>query len=198
MGEGGAILINNPAYIERAEILREKGTNRSRFFRGQVDKYTWVDKGDSFLPSELNAAYLWAQLLRADEITENRMNIWKAYRQVFEPLADSGRIELQLIPECCAHNAHMFYLKLRDLEDRTAFINWMKERGITCVFHYVPLHSAPAGLRFGRFTGPDEYTTKESDRLVRLPLYYGMEQADLDAVIQSAMAYFENTGERRK
>lgn len=196
MGEGGAILINNPAYIERAEILREKGTNRSRFFRGQVDKYTWVDKGDSFLPSELNAAYLWAQLLRADEITENRMNIWKAYRQVFEPLADSGRIELQLIPECCVHNAHMFYLKLRDLEDRTAFINWMKERGITCVFHYVPLHSAPAGLRFGRFTGPDEYTTKESDRLVRLPLYYGMEQADLDAVIQSAMAYFENTGER--
>ena len=191
MGEGGALVINNPRYNDRAEILREKGTNRSRFFRGQVDKYTWVDKGDSFLPSELNAAYLWAQLLRADEITKNRMDSWDAYLTAFLPLAESGRIELQTIPEGCVHNAHMFYLKCCDLDDRTRFISFMKQNGVGCVFHYVPLHSAPAGLRFGRFHGEDLYTTAESDRLVRLPLYYGLSDEDRRTVIDAALDYFE-------
>ena len=190
MGEGGALVINDPKFNDRAEILREKGTNRSRFFRGQVDKYTWVDIGDSYLPSELNAAYLWGQLLRADEITQNRMDTWNAYRVAFEPLAAQGRIELQSIPEGCEHNAHMFYIKCRDLEDRSAFISYMKQNGISCVFHYVPLHSAPAGLRFGRFNGEDIYTTAESDRLVRLPMYYGLTEEDRQKVIETALQYF--------
>ena len=191
MGEGGALVINNPKYNDRAEILREKGTNRARFFRGQVDKYTWVDRGDSYLPSEMNAAYLWAQLLRADEITQNRMDTWNAYYKAFKPFADAGRIELQIIPEECEHNAHMFYIKLKDLKDRTAFIAHMKIEHIGCVFHYVPLHSAPAGLKFGRFDGEDKYTTKESDRLVRLPMYYGMTEEDRKTVINWALQFFE-------
>ena len=154
MGEGGALVINNPAYNERAEILREKGTNRAKFFRGQVDKYTWVDFGDSYLPSELNAAYLWAQLLHADEINDNRMATW--------PLADAGRVELPTIPADCVHNAHMFYLKCRDLEERTALIRHLKANDILAVFHYIPLHSAPAGQKFGRFDGADVYTTASS------------------------------------
>lgn len=192
MGEGGALIINNPIYNERAEILREKGTNRARFLRGQVDKYTWVDRGDSYLPSEMNAAYLWAQLLRADEITENRMETWNAYYEALKPIEKSGRIEFQTIPKSCEHNAHMFYIKLKDLEDRTAFIAYMKEKGISCVFHYVPLHSAPAGRKFGKFDGVDEYTTKESDRLVRLPMYYGMTDEDRAYVIESALRFFAN------
>ncbi len=191
MGEGGAILINNPAYNDRAEILWEKGTNRSRFFRGQVDKYTWVDRGDSFLPSELNAAYLWAQLQHAELITENRMKTWNAYQEAFLPLAASRQVEVPFIPEHCGHNAHMFFLKLKDLGERTAFIDWMKEHDICCVFHYVPLHSSPAGLRFGRFSGDDLYTTTESDRLVRLPLYYGMTEMDFDRVIHHTIEFFE-------
>jgi len=151
MGEGGALVINNPAYNERAEILREKGTNRAKFFRGQVDKYTWVDFGDSYLPSELNAAYLWAQLLHADEINDNRMATWNAYHDAFRPLADAGRVELPTIPADCVHNAHMFYLKCRDLEERTALIRHLKANDILAVFHYIPLHSAPAGQKFGRF-----------------------------------------------
>lgn len=190
MGEGGALVINNPIYNERAEIIREKGTNRARFFRGQVDKYTWVDKGDSYLPSELNAAYLYAQLLKADEITENRMQTWNTYYQGLKAIADSGRIEFQNIPEECEHNAHMFYIKLRDLQDRTAFISHMKNAGIGCCFHYVPLHSSPAGIKFGRFSGEDTFTTKESDRLVRLPMYYNMTDADRKAVVDAALGYF--------
>ena len=193
MGEGGAILINNPQYNERAEILREKGTNRSRFFRGQVDKYTWVDKGDSFLPSELNAAYLWAQLQRADQITNDRMETWHAYQEAFLPFANSGRVELQIIPDNCEHNAHMFYLKLRNLEDRTAFIEWMKQHGVSCVFHYIPLHSSPAGLRFGRFSGIDMFTTRESERLVRLPLYYNMSRETTDDIIRLARTFLHDT-----
>lgn len=192
MGEGGALVINNSIYNERAEILREKGTNRARYFRGQVDKYTWVDRGDSYLPSEMNAAYLWAQLLRADDISESRMQTWNEYYKALKPYADAGRIELQTIPEGCEHNAHMFYIKLYDLDDRTAFIVYMKEKGINCVFHYVPLHSAPAGLKFGRFNGIDEYTTKESDRLVRLPLYYGMTDSDRTFVIENMLNYLES------
>ena len=195
MGEGGALIINNEAYNERAEILREKGTNRSKFFRGQVDKYTWVDFGDSYLPSELNAAYLWAQLEQADAINENRLATWNAYDEAFAPLKAQGKLELPVIPEGCVHNAHMYYLKLKNLQERTAFINYMKENDVHTVFHYVPLHSAPAGLKFGRFAGEDVYTTKESERLVRLPLYYGLEQEDLEKVIRLVYAFFAYEGE---
>ena len=190
MGEGGAVLINNPAYVERAEILREKGTNRARFFRGQVDKYTWVDIGDSFLPSELNAAYLWAQLEMADAINNDRLASWNAYRTAFDDLEAKGLVELPVIPEGCVHNAHMFYLKCRDLTERTALIRFLRERDILAVFHYVPLHSAPAGLRFGRFAGEDRYTTAESDRLVRLPLYYGLTEEDREKVIAAVRDFY--------
>ena len=191
MGEGGALLIRDEEHIEQAEIFREKGTNRSRFFRGQVDKYTWVDWGSSFLPSDMLAAYLWAQLREADRINEDRLATWHRYRDAFEPLAQSERIELQHIPAHCVHNAHMFYIKCRNLADRTAFIAHMRERDVQCVFHYVPLHSAPAGLRFGEFVGQDRFTTSESDRLVRLPMYYRLSQEDCDAVIQAALDYFK-------
>ena len=192
MGEGGALVINNPAYNEKAEILREKGTNRAKFFRGQVDKYTWVDFGDSYLPSELNAAYLWAQLEVADEINENRLATWNAYYEAFKPLEEKGYIELPTIPVGCVHNAHMFYIKLKDLEARTDFIEALKKDGVNCVFHYIPLHSAPAGHKFGRFDGEDEYTTRESERLVRLPLYYNLTLEDREHVIDSVKKYFEN------
>ena len=190
MGEGGAIVISNPAYVEQAEILREKGTNRSRFYRGQVDKYTWVDRGDSFLPSELNAAYLWAQLEVADEINNDRLKTWNRYFSELLPLQAEGLLELPVVPEGCVHNAHMFYIKLKDLEERTAFIRFMKENGIWCVFHYVPLHSAPAGLRYGRFSGEDVYTTKESDRLVRLPMYYRLAEQDLEKILDTIYLFF--------
>ncbi len=190
MGEGGAVLINNPAYNEKAEILREKGTNRAKFFRGQVDKYTWVDFGDSYLPSELNAAYLWAQLLKADEINENRLATWNYYNEAFKPLADKGVIEIPTIPDECVHNAHMYYIKLKDLNERSKFISYMKQNNIQCTFHYIPLHSAPAGLKFGRFDAVDAYTTKESERLVRLPMYYGMNKDDLEHVIKSVLSYW--------
>lgn len=190
MGEGGAILINNPDYNEKAEILREKGTNRAKFFRGQVDKYTWVDFGDSYLPSELNAAYLWAQLQRADEINNNRLATWRRYYDAFKPLEDKGVLSLPVITDGCEHNAHMFYVKLADLEQRTAFISYMKSNDVQCTFHYIPLHSAPAGLKFGRFDGNDDYTTKESERLVRLPMYYNIDADDLNRVINSVLNYF--------
>lgn len=191
MGEGGALLINNAAFIEKAEILREKGTNRAKFFRGQVDKYTWVDFGDSYLPSELNAAYLWAQLEAADAINADRLNTWNEYDKALRPLAERGLIECPAVPEGCVHNAHMYWIKLRTLSERTAFIDHMKENGVLTVFHYVPLHSAPAGLRFGRFDGEDKYTSADSDRLVRLPLYYGLTDADRAAVIGAAKSFFE-------
>ncbi len=192
MGEGGALLINNSAFIEKAEILREKGTNRAKFFRGQVDKYTWVDFGDSYLPSELNAAYLWAQLEAADAINADRLNTWNEYDKALRPLAERGLIECPAVPEGCVHNAHMYWIKLRTLSERTAFIDHMKENGVLTVFHYVPLHSAPAGLRFGRFDGEDKYTSADSDRLVRLPLYYGLTDADRAAVIDAVKSFFEN------
>jgi dTDP-4-amino-4,6-dideoxygalactose transaminase len=190
MGEGGAILINNHDYNEKAEILREKGTNRAQFYRGQVDKYTWIDFGDSYLPSELNAAYLWGQLLKADDINQNRINTWNSYYQAFKPLADEGLVELPTIPAGCEHNAHMFYLKFKNIEERTAFIAYMKEKGVLCVFHYIPLHSAPAGEKFGRFDGQDVYTTSESERLVRLPMYYGLTDADKAYVINCVLKYW--------
>ncbi|MBQ8951041.1 MAG: dTDP-4-amino-4,6-dideoxygalactose transaminase [Eubacterium sp.] len=190
MGEGGAIVINNPAYIEMAEILREKGTNRSKFYRGQVDKYTWVDFGDSYLPSEINAAYLWAQLEKADEINDNRMETWNYYNEALKPLKEKGLIELPTIPDYAEHNAHMYYIKLKNLDERSSFLQFMRDREIGCVFHYVPLHSAPAGRKFGRFHGEDTYTTVESDRLVRLPMYYGITDEDKETVIYSIKEYF--------
>lgn len=192
MGEGGCILIKDSAAIEEAEIIREKGTNRSKFFRGQIDKYTWVDKGSSYLPSDMNAAYLWAQLELADKINSDRMNSWKMYEQQLRPLQESGRIELPYIPKECEHNAHMFYLKTRDLEERTALIGHLKEDGISAVFHYIPLHTAPAGLKFGRFAGEDVYTTKESERLVRLPMYYGLDKEDLLKVTDSIYRFYRS------
>ncbi len=190
MGEGGAIVINNEEYIEKAEILREKGTNRSQFFRGQIAKYNWVDYGDSYLPSELNAAYLWGQLQVADEINENRLQTWYRYWNALQPHAEKGAFELPHIPEGCVHNAHMFYMKCRNLEERTQFIQHMKSQHIGCVFHYVPLHSAPAGLKFGRFNGEDRYTTTESDKLVRLPMYYGMTEEDCNTVIHGVKDFY--------
>lgn len=191
MGEGGALLINDETYIEKAEILREKGTDRSKFFRGQVDKYSWRDFGSSYLPSELNAAYLWAQLEIADEINNNRLDSWNRYYEALKPLADEGKIELQKHPEGTQHNAHMFYIKLSDLEERTRFIEYMKANDILTVFHYVPLHSAPAGLKYGRFAGEDVYTTAESDRLVRLPLYYKLDKNDQEKVIKTILDFWK-------
>lgn len=190
MGEGGAIVINNENYIEKAEILREKGTNRSQFFRGQVAKYNWVDFGDSYLQSDLNAAYLWAQLEQADKINNNRLKTWNTYYNALKPLADKGVLELPVVPEDCIHNAHMFYIKCKDLKTRQAFIEYMRKNDILCVFHYVPLHTAPAGKKFGRFCGVDEHTTSDSDRLVRLPLYYDIDKNDLKKVIEKILEFF--------
>jgi dTDP-4-amino-4,6-dideoxygalactose transaminase len=190
MGEGGAILLPDLQYRDQAEIYREKGTDRSRFFRGQVDKYTWRDYGSSYLPSDLNAAYLWAQLEAFDKIMEDRLATWNAYYEAFAPLRDEGKLELPVIPENCVHNAHMFYVKLRDIEERTAFLQHMKASGVLSVFHYIPLHSAPAGVKFGRFDGEDEYTTKESERIARLPLYYGLTEEDRSTVIEAVTAFF--------
>lgn len=191
MGEGGAILINDENYIEKAEVLREKGTNRSQFYRGQVAKYNWVDFGDSYLQSDLNAAYLWAQLEMADQINNDRLNTWHKYYDAFKNLEKAGKIVLPTVPEGCVHNAHMFYLKCEDLNTRQAFIAYMKKHGILCVFHYVPLHSAPAGIKFGRFSGEDKYTTSESDKLVRLPMYYGMKNDDIEKVIDKTLSFFK-------
>ena len=188
MGEGGAIVINHEEDIEQAEIIREKGTNRSKFWRGQIDKYTWVDYGSSYLPSELNAAYLWPQLEIADEINNARLNIWNKYYKELSGL--NGKTELPVIPEGCIHNAHMFYIKCKDLEERTSFISYMKENEVGCVFHYIPLHSAPAGIKFGSFFGKDVYTTKESERLVRLPLWYGLSCENQDKVISCVKKFF--------
>lgn len=190
MGEGGAIVINDPAYIERAEILREKGTNRSKFYRGEIDKYTWVDFGDSYLPSELNAAYLWAQLEKADEINTDRLRSWALYYEGLKPLADAGYIELPAVPAGCVHNAHMFYIKCQDLEKRSQLIAFLKCKGILSVFHYLPLHSSPAGLKNGRFHGEDVFTTKESDRLLRIPLYYRLSATEIITVIQAIQEFF--------
>lgn len=190
MGEGGALMINDPKYNERAEIIREKGTNRARFFRGQVDKYTWVDYGSSYLPSDMNAAYLWGELEVAAKINNNRLSTWTAYYDAFSGLASDGLIDLPTIPDACKHNAHMFYVKLKDLNQRTDFISFLRSKGVQASFHYVPLHSSPAGERFGRFSGIDEFTTRESDRLVRLPMYYGMDKEDRERVIGAVLDYF--------
>ncbi len=192
MGEGGALLIRDEAAVDKAEIMREKGTDRSRFLRGQVDKYTWVDMGSSYLPSDMNAAYLWAQLEMADEINNDRLASWNNYYEQLSDLAGEGRIELPVIPAECKHNAHMFYIKAKDLEERSALISYLKENGINAVFHYVPLHSAPAGRRFGRMHGEDKYTTVTYERLLRLPMYYGLESSDIDYVCETIRKFYRN------
>lgn len=189
MGEGGALLIKDPNMIEKAEIVREKGTNRSKFFRGQIDKYTWIDAGSSYLPSELNAAYLWAQLEKAQEIYDDRMSSWNTYYQGLKYLEEKGVLELPKVPEGCVHNAHMFYVKVSNIEERTKLIDFLKEKGVNAVFHYVPLHTAPAGMKYGEFRGEDVYTTRESERLTRLPLYYGLGK-DVEKVIDAVNQFY--------
>lgn len=190
MGEGGALLIRNPADLERAEIIREKGTNRSKFFRGQIDKYTWVDAGSSYLPSELNAAYLYAQMEEIDKIQSNRMMCWNKYYEELKTLQEVGKIDLPFIPEDCVHNAHMFYIKTQDLEERTGLISFLKDSGIGVVFHYIPLHSAPAGKKYGRFHGEDRFTTRESERLLRLPLYYGLTENEVYRICEKIREFY--------
>lgn len=190
MGEGGALLIRDSENIKRAEIIREKGTNRSQFFRGEIDKYTWMDAGSSYLPSELNAAYLWAQLEKADDIYQNRMNSWKLYYELLSDLKEKGLLELPIIPNGCIHNAHMFYIKTADLEERTRLINFLKDKEIRSVFHYIPLHSSPAGKRLGEFRGEDKYTTKESERLLRLPMYYGLQEQEIVKIVATIKMFY--------
>ncbi len=191
MGEGGALLIRDVGNIEKAEIIREKGTNRSKFFRGEIDKYSWVEQGSSYLPSELNAAYLWGQLEAAEIIYEDRMRSWDTYREQLSLLAERGCIELPVVPEHCVHNAHMFYIKTRDLEERTQLIQHLKGHEIGAVFHYIPLHSSEAGKRFGRFHGEDRYTTKESERLLRLPMYYGLDSDDIEKITDCVKQFYK-------
>lgn len=191
MGEGGAILINDKNKILDAEVIREKGTNRSQFYRGQVDKYTWQSYGSSYLPSELCAAYLYPQLLKFDEINENRLASWNMYYSLLKPLADQGKIELPTVPAECTHNAHMFYIKAKDLDERTALIDHLVSHDVHAVFHYIPLHSSPAGKKYGRFAGEDRYTTKESERLVRLPMYYRLSEDDLRTVVKEIYSFYD-------
>ena len=190
MGEGGAIILNDESYIEKAEIIREKGTNRNQFFRGLVDKYTWVDKGSSYLPSEINAAYLWAQLEKNELIKDNRMNSWNMYRERLIELEKREYISLPIIPDECQHNAHMFYIKVKDLDERTRLLRHLQEHDILAVFHYVPLHSSVAGQQYGRFHGEDRYTTAESDRLLRLPMYYGLTSDEIDYIVDKIYDFF--------
>ena len=191
MGEGGAILFQDDRYLEPAEILREKGTNRSQYFRGQIDNYTWVGYGSSYLPSDMNAAYLWAQLEEADKINDKRLSIWNFYHEELKELEDKGVLERPYIPEYATHNAHMYYIKVKDLRVRTKLLAYLKERGILSVFHYVPLHSATAGKKFGRFHGEDVYTTKESERLCRLPMYYSLSLEEAAEVVKALKEFPE-------
>ena len=191
MGEGGAVLVNHEKNVERAEIIREKGTNRTKFFRGQVDKYTWVDLGSSYLQSELNCAYLYAQIENPDIINNDRLQSWNTYYELLTPLKEKGCIDLPIVPEGCVHNAHMFYIKTKDLEERSKLIAFLKENGIGAVFHYIPLHSSLAGQQFGRFHGEDKYTTKESERLLRLPMCYGLEKKDIEYVVSKIKEFYE-------
>lgn len=191
MGEGGAFVINKKEDIELSEIIREKGTDRSRFLRGQIDKYTWVEKGASILPSDLLAAYLYAQLEDADQINENRMHAWNMYYEGLKDLFETGKIDLPVVPEGCTHNAHMFYIKAKNLEERTECISFLKENGIQSVFHYIPLHSSPAGEKYCRFHGEDKYTTVESERLMRLPLFDGITDEEVQSVIKTIHEFYK-------
>ena len=192
-GEGGLLIINDEKFIERAEIIREKGTNRSQFFRGMVDKYTWVDIGSSYLMNEISAAYLWGNLEKADEINNDRLSTWQKYYDGLKELEEKGFIKLPTIPKGCVHNAHMFYIKVKDLDERTALLDYFKKHNIGAVFHYIQLHRSPAGLKYGRFNGKDRYTTKESERLIRLPLFYGISKQEVIKVIETLREYFNET-----
>ncbi|UKH17035.1 dTDP-4-amino-4,6-dideoxygalactose transaminase [Actinobacillus pleuropneumoniae] len=188
-GEGGALLINDDRFIARAEVILEKGTNRSQFFRGETDKYTWRDLGSSFLMSELQAAYLYAQLEVAQQIKQTRLAVWQHYFEVLRPFAEQGRLELPTCPPECEQNGHLFYLKWRNSDERNDFIERLKQHGILAVFHYVPLHSSPAGQRFGSFIGEDRFTTSESERLVRLPLFYNLQPQESDKIIRVILEF---------
>jgi len=190
-GEGGIIFINDKKYIDTAEIIREKGTNRNQFFRGQIDKYTWVNLGSSYLPCELQAAYLYAQLLNADKINNYRFISWEYYYKNLKPLEEQGYIELPYIPKICQHNAHMFYIKTKNLQERTKLLAYLNEKQIGAVFHYVPLHSSEAGLKFGYFSGEDIYTTRESERIIRLPMYYELTKKDQQKVINCVIKFYQ-------
>ncbi len=192
MGEGGAISINDECYIEKAEILREKGTDRSKFLRGQIDKYTWVDYGSSYLPSDMNAAYLYAQLEYAQIINNDRLNSWNMYYHGLLDLEQKGYLELPFIPKGCQHNAHMFYIKAKDIQERTKLIAYLKENEVNSAFHYIPLHTSPAGLRFGRFHGADRFTTKESERILRLPLYYNIQGEEIKYICGVIKSFYNN------
>ena len=190
MGEGGALLFQKDEYLERAEILREKGTDRSKFFRGQVDKYTWVDYGSSYLPSDLNAAYLYAQLEACRDIDARRMAVWELYHRKLRPLKEAGLLEQPTVPEYASHNAHMYYIKVKDMDTRSRLIGFLRQREICSVFHYIPLHSAAAGRKFGRFHGEDVYTTRESQRLLRLPMYYSLTLEQAEYVVDCIREFF--------
>ncbi|OXY82110.1 dTDP-4-amino-4,6-dideoxygalactose transaminase [Oceanimonas doudoroffii] len=190
-GEGGLLIINDEKLAQRAEIIREKGTNRSLFFRGMVDKYSWVDIGSSFLPSELQSAYLWAQLEHAEKINEKRLSLWSHYKDQLEPLVKKGCIEAPSIPMNCKHNAHMFYIKVKRLKQRTMLLNFLKSQGVMAVFHYIPLHNAEAGKKYSKFIGKDENTTSESERLIRLPLYFNMTHDEVIKVSNAVTTFFE-------
>lgn len=192
MGEGGALLIQDEAHVEDAEIIREKGTNRSKYYRGQIDKYTWINFGSSYLPSDMNAAYLYAQLEMAEEINDARLACWNRYYENLKGLQEEGFIELPVVPEGCVHNAHMFYIKAKDIEVRTELIDYLKSQGILSVFHYIPLHTAPAGLKYGRFHGEDRFTTKESERLTRLPMYYGLTLEQVEYICEQIKVFFRS------
>lgn len=191
MGEGGALLIRDEDKVERAEIIREKGTDRSRFLRGQIDKYTWVDMGSSYLPSDINAAFLFAQLEEADEINNSRLRCWNVYYNLLKDLQESGCIELPVVPENCTHNAHMFYIKVANLQERSELSAYLTEKGIGSAFHYVPLHSSPAGKNFGRFSGEDRYTTETYERLLRLPMYYGLKEDEVEYICNKIKDFYQ-------
>lgn len=188
-GEGGALLINAIQFCERAEIIREKGTNRTRFLRGQVDKYTWVDIGSSYLPGELIAAFLFAQLENVDKILKRRLEIWHQYERNISPYCSKHLIEIPVVPEECAHNGHLFYIKFKNIRDRSDILQFMKQNEIGCLFHYVPLHSSEAGQHYGRFCGEDVFTTRESERIVRLPIYFDMKDEEVERVSQLIINY---------
>ncbi|MCK5535623.1 MAG: dTDP-4-amino-4,6-dideoxygalactose transaminase, partial [Bacteroidales bacterium] len=190
-GEGGLLIINDEKFVNRAEIIREKGTNRREFFRGMVDKYSWVDIGSSYLMNDLSAAYLWGQLENADEINKDRLAVWNSYYNYIKPLEEKGYLELPIIPSKCEQNGHMFYIKVKDLEERTKVLKYLNDNGIYAVFHYVPLHSAPAGLKFGMFYGEDHFTTTESERLIRLPMYYGLKETEIKKVLETINAFYQ-------
>jgi dTDP-4-amino-4,6-dideoxygalactose transaminase len=191
-GEGGLLITNTPELIERSEIIREKGTDRSKFFRGMIDKYSWVDIGSSYLPSDIQAAYLWGQLQNVDLIFHSRMSLWLKYIDNLKDLEIANKINLPHIPDYCTHNAHMFYIKVKDIQERGDLIHYLKQNDVMAVFHYVPLHSSPAGQRYGKFIGIDNYTTLESERLIRLPLYLGLEIEDVNKICELIRIFYKS------